>query len=86
MIHNTSNKRKYRDQRGQEGFSVGPSIQQYRCIQAINSKTKALIITDTAEYFNKYLKYPHIIAEDRMAHAINILTAELKDVPESICD
>ena len=86
MIHNTSNKRKSWDQRGREGFSIGPALQHYQCIQAIDSKTKALIITDTAEYFNKYLKYPHITAEDRMAHAIHFLTAELKDVPASICN
>ena len=48
MIHNTSNKRKYWDQRGREGFSVGPALQHYRCIQSIDRKTKALIITDAA--------------------------------------
>ena len=86
MIHNTPKKVKYWYQRGREGFSVGPAIQHYRCIQAIDSKTKALIITDTAEYFHKYLTQPHITVEDRMAHAIQFLTAALKDVPASICD
>ena len=86
MIHNTSNKRKYWDQRGREGFSVGPDLHHYQCIQAIDIKTKALIITDTAEYLHKYLTQPHITAEDRMAHAIQFLTAELKDVPASICN
>ena len=33
MIHNTSNKGKYWDQRGREGFSVGPALQHHRCIQ-----------------------------------------------------
>ena len=32
MIHNTSNARKYWYQRGREGFSVGPAIQNYICI------------------------------------------------------
>ena len=50
MIHNTSNKRKYWYQGGREGFSVGPALKQYICIQAIDEKTKALIITYTAEY------------------------------------
>ena len=86
MINNTSNKIKSWDKRGWEGFSVGPDIQRYQRIQAIDSKTKALIITDTAEYFHKYLTQPHITAEDRMAHAIQFLTAALKDVPASICD
>ena len=86
MIHNTSHKRKSWDQRGREGFSLGPALQHYRCIQAIDSKTKALMITDTAEYLHNYLTQPHITAEDRMAHAIHFLTAALKDVPASICD
>ena len=40
MIHNTSNTRKSWDQRGREGFSVGPALQHYRCIQAIEGKKK----------------------------------------------
>ena len=47
---------------------------------------KALIITDTAEYLHRYLTQPHITAEDRMTHAIQFLTAALKDVPTSICN
>ena len=86
MIHNTSNKRKSWDQRGREGFSVGPDLQHYRCIQSIDGKTKALIITDTAEYFHRYLTQPHITAEDRMTHAMQFLIASLKDVPASICN
>ena len=86
MIHNTSNTRKYWDQRGREGFSVGPALQHYRCIQAIDGKTKELIITDTAEYLHRYLTQPHITAEDRMTHVIQFLTAALKDVPASICN
>ena len=86
IIHTTSNKRKYWDQNGREGFSVGPALQHYQCIQAIDSKTKALIITDTAEYLHKYLTQPHITAGDIMKHAILFLTAALKDAPTSICD
>ena len=86
MIHNTSNTRTYWYQTGKEGFSFGPAIQRYRCIQAINRKTKALIITDTAEYLHRYLTQPHIAAEDIMTHAIQFLTAALKDFPASICN
>ena len=60
IIHNTSNKRKSWDQRGREGFSVGTALQHYRCIQVIYSKTKALIITDTAEYLHEYLTQPQV--------------------------
>ena len=78
IINTTSNKRKSWDQRGREGFSVGPALQHYRCIQEIDSKTKAIIITDTAKYLHEYLTQTHITAEDRMTHAIHFLTAALR--------
>ena len=86
MTHNTSNKIKSWEQIGREGFSVGTALQNYRCIQAIDGKTKVLIIAYTSEYLRRYLTQPHIIAEDRMTHAIQFLTAALKDVPASICN
>ena len=86
MIHNTSNTRKSWYQRGREGFSVGPALQHYICIQAIDEKTKALMIKNTAEYLHRYLTQPHITAEDRMTHAIQFLTASLKYAPANICN
>ena len=50
IIHTTSNKRKSWDQRGREGFGVGPCLHHYRCIRSIDIKTKSLIITYTVEY------------------------------------
>ena len=84
IIHTTSNKRKFWDRRGREGFSVVPALYHYRCIQAIDSKTKSLIITDTAEYLHAYLTQPHVTAEDRTTHAINFLLVALIDLPTSI--
>ena len=52
IIHNKSNTRKSWDQRGREVFSIGPALQHYICIQAIDGNTKELIITDTAEYLH----------------------------------
>ena len=86
IIHATSNKRKSWDQRGREGFSVGPALQHYRCIQSIDSKTKELIITDTAEYLHEYLTKPHVTEEYRMTHIMHLLLEAIKDVPTSICD
>ena len=43
-----------------------------------------MIITDTAEYLHEYLTQPHVTAEDRMTHAIQFLSVELKDVTASI--
>ena len=60
IIHTTSNTRKSWDQRGRGGFSVGPALQHYRCIQAIDRKTNALIVIDTVEYLHEYLTQPHV--------------------------
>ena len=85
-IHTKSNNRKSWDQIGREGFSVGPALHHYCCIQEIDSKTKALLITDKAEYLHEYLTQPTITAEERMTHAIHFLSAAPKDVPTSLCD
>ena len=86
MIHSNSNKRKSWYQRGRKGFSVGPALKHYRCIQEIDSNNRVLFITDTTVYVHEYLTKPNITAEDRMTHAIHILIAAVKDVPKSICD
>ena len=44
------------------------------------------MITDTDEYLHTHLTQTHITAEDRMTHAVQFLTAALKDVPASICN
>ena len=86
IVHTTSNKRKSWYQSGCEVFSVGPALHNYHCIQEINSKTKSLIFTDTAEYLHAYLTQTQVTAEDRITHSIHFLSAALKDVPTIICD
>ena len=86
FIHTTSNNHKPWDQRGREGFSVGPALHHYRCIQAIDSFKKALLITDIAEYLHDYLTQLTVTSEGIMPHAIHFLYAPFKDVPTSLCD
>ena len=86
IIHTISNTQKSCDQRGCEGFILGPALHHYRLIQAIYSKTKSLLITDTAEYLHAFLTQPHVTEEDIRTHAIHFFLAALKDVPNSTCD
>ena len=86
IIDTTKNKRKSWDHRGREGFSVGPVLEHYCCIQAIDSKKNALIVTDTVEYLQAYLTHPQVTAEYRLKHTIQLLSAALKYLPSSICD
>ena len=85
IIHTTSNNHKSWNQRGRKGFSVGPALHHYRCIQAIDKKIKALLITDTEDYFHEYLTQSSLTAEDIMTDDIHSLSAALKDVPNSLC-
>ena len=70
IIHTTSKNRKYWYQRGREGFSVGPALHHYRCIQAIDRKTKPMPIIYTEEYLYEYLTQPIVTAEEIITHAI----------------
>ena len=85
IIHTTSNNHKPWDQRGREGLSVRPALHHYRFIQAIDSKTKALLITDTAEYLHESLTQTSVTPEDIMTHTIHFLSAALKEVLNRIC-
>ena len=60
VIHTTSNNRKSWYQRGRKVFSVGPTLHHYCYIQAIDRKTKTLLITDTSEYLHEYLTQPSV--------------------------
>ena len=86
FIHTKSKICKYWDQRGCKGFSIGPALQKYRFIQAIERKTKALLSTDKAEYLHDYLTQQSITEEERMMHTIHFLYAALKYLPNSICN
>ena len=80
MIHNTVNTRKSWDQRGREGFYIGPALQYYRCLTVFNSKTKHVSIYNTVEFLHTYLQQPTLTPEDRIVHAVHLLTCAIQDV------
>ena len=49
VIHTTSNKRKSWDQRGREGFSVGPVLRHYRFIPEIDRGGGNLCLLQTRQ-------------------------------------
>ena len=74
VIHNKTGNRKSWDQRGHDSFNVGLSLKHYRCFSIIDVKTKSLIIDDTVEFLHSYITQPNLTHEDKVTHAINILT------------
>ncbi len=81
IIHNKPSTRKSWDQRGRDGYSAGPALKHYRCFTVINKKTKEVIVSDTVEFRHSYLTQPTLTPEDRMTHAMNVLSCALKDAP-----
>ena len=86
IIHNKASSRKSWDQRGESGWYVGPALVHYRCYTTCKAKTKALAISDTIEFCHDYLIQPSLTPEDRLVHAMNILTCALKDAPAAKCN
>ena len=74
IIHNTVNTRKSWEQRGREGFYIGPSLQHYRCLTVFDSKTKHVSISDTVDFLHTYLWQPTLTSEYRIVHAVTMFT------------
>eukprot|EP00804_Cyclotella_cryptica_P027773 CCRYP_009194-RA/>CCRYP_009194-RA protein AED:0.39 eAED:0.16 QI:0/0/0/0.66/0.5/0.33/3/0/764 len=86
IIHNKASTGKSWDFRGQDGFSIGPSVHQYRCFKVVDSVTNCVTISDTVKFRHSYLKQPAIIYDDRLLHAINYLSSAIADAPASSLD
>ena len=81
IVHSKPDKRKSWDQRGREGYILGPAIHHYRCWTLLDASTKAVIISDTAEFLHSYITQPTVTPAGRITHAMHILTGSLADAP-----
>ena len=63
---------------GEEGWSIGPAMEHYRCIKCYFPITKSEQNVDTVTFFPKSIPFPQISAEDYLKQAatdiINILS------------
>ena len=81
VIHNKNGNRKSWDQRDHNGFNAGPDLEHQRCFLVIDAKTKSIIITDAVEFLHSYITQPTLTHEDKVTHAINMLTCPLVEAP-----
>ena len=86
IIHNKYTKRKPWDQRGRDGYHVGPALKNYRCFTLINKKTKSIVVSETVELLHSYLLQPHLTTEDIIFHALNIITCAINQAPPARCN
>ena len=80
MIQNTVNTRKSWDQRGKEGFYIGPALQYYRCLTVFDGKRKHVRISDTVDFLHTYLQQPTLTPENCIIHSVHILTCAIQNV------
>lgn len=64
----------------------GRSDQPWYITDAPQHAKLALKLSDTVEYRHDYLTQPSLTKEDRLIHAMNLLTCALTDAPAIICE
>ena len=64
-----------------EGWSVGVSLEHYRCQLVIPADTREINVSRTVEFLHKFIMYPTITPEDRILHGLNKLSGAIKDAP-----
>ena len=69
-----------------DGWSLGCSLEHYRCQHVAPKETKAFQISDTLEYQHHYLTQPTLPPEDCVLHGLQTLKCALKDAPIQMCD
>ena len=72
------------DQRGQEGYTIGPALEHYQCFRVVENQRKELLLSNTVEFLHAYRAQPKITPEDRILHAIHFIYSALKDVPSTL--
>ena len=67
--------------RGRDGWSVGVSLEHYRCQRYIPKDSRSLSISDTIEFRHQHITQPSVTPEDQVLHGINQLTSALEGTP-----
>ena len=86
MIHRKTSNRKSWDFIGKEGWSIGVSLDHYRCQRVIPQDAKVKKISDTVEFCHQTITTPVVTPEDRIPHGITTLKYALTDAPTAQSD
>ena len=70
IVHNKPGPRNSWDFRGEDGWSIGASMDGYCSQQYMAGATKCERITDTILFCHQHLTVPNVTLEDRLQHGI----------------
>ena len=74
------------DFRRKYGWSLGCSLEQYRCQCVAPKDTKAVQVSVTLDYRQHYLTQPTLTPEDSVLHGLQMITCALEDATTEMCD
>jgi hypothetical protein len=86
MVHNKPSTRHSWDFRGSDGFYVGISLEHYCCHHIVNSKTKALRISDTVDFRHHHLTIPTFTPANAIVHSLDAITNAISNTPSTTSD
>ena len=70
IVHKKTIVRNTWDFHGKYGWSLGCSLEHYRCERVVPKDTKAVQISDTHSYRHHYLTQPNLKPEDCVVHGL----------------
>jgi hypothetical protein len=83
IIHNKPATRRTWDFHGSDRFYVGVSLKHYRCHCVIDSKTKSLHISDTADFCHHYLTIPTVTPANTIVHSLDAISNAITNAPST---
>ena len=81
IAHNKPDVRNSWDFRGEDGWSVGVSLQHYRCQRWVAEATHEVRVNDTVEFRHHRVTQPTVTPEDRIQQSVVSLTNALQGAP-----
>ncbi len=84
IIHRKPQQRATWDFHGKDGFTIGPSMEHYRCIQCFVPAKRSTIDVDTVTFIPHNIPFPETSTEDHLNQAASDILAILQNPPSSL--
>ena len=78
LIHKKTSRRKSWDMRALDEWSIGVSLEHYRCQRVVTKESRAERVSDTVEFRHHRIMTPMMTPEDRVIRSIERLVSVLK--------
>ena len=79
LIHKHPSTRGSWELNSESGWYIGPSLNHYRCVQCYIPRTKAVVNSDTVEFFPHSISFPSVKLADFLAQAASDIISILSN-------